>query len=62
MTELERAIKILKKHLNKDKKEGSYYYSWQSNIAMYIHDNSNIGADKCNEIAKKFLDNFIGIN
>lgn len=60
MTELERAMKILKKHLNKDKSEGSYYYSWQSNIAMYIHDNSDLQADKCNEIAKKFLDYLIG--
>ncbi len=32
------AIKVLQKHLREDKSEGSYYYSWQANIAMAFKD------------------------
>ena len=35
------AIKVLQKELAKDKKEGSYYYEWQSNIAMAFVDAFN---------------------
>ena len=50
------AMKAVKAELSKDKAEGSSYYSWQSNIACVIMDNSDIDHDKANEIAKKFLD------
>jgi hypothetical protein len=50
------AMKVVKEELSRDKKEGSWYYSWQSNIACAIMDNSDIDHDKANEIAKKFLD------
>jgi hypothetical protein len=45
--------------LRADKSEGSWYYSWQSNIACVIMDNSDIEHDKANEIAIKFLDMLI---
>jgi len=35
MTELQNAMKVLRKHLKKDK---DYFYSWQSNIAMNMQD------------------------
>lgn len=35
---LEEAVKILCEELEKDKSEGSYYYSWQANIAMAFQD------------------------
>lgn len=36
--ELQEAIKVLQKHLREDKSEGSYYYSWQANIAVCFQD------------------------
>lgn len=50
------AMKILKKALSADKSAGSYYYSWQSNIACTIIDNSDVDHAKANEIAIKFLE------
>lgn len=35
---LEDVIKVLQEELSKDKSEGSYYYSWQANIAMQFVD------------------------
>jgi hypothetical protein len=49
-------MRIIKEELKSDKSEGSWYYSWQSNIACAIMDNSGIEHDKANEIAIKFLD------
>jgi len=57
--ELAASMKVLKKELSKDKTPGSYYYGWQSNIACTIMDNSDIGHEKANEIAVKFLDRLI---
>jgi hypothetical protein len=54
------AMKILIKALSEDKTPGSYYYGWQSNIACTIMDNSDIGHEKANEIAVKFLERLIG--
>jgi hypothetical protein len=58
------AMKILTAALNEDKEPGSYYFSWQSNLAMKILDNCNnkLDADECNIIAKKFLDFLISQN
>jgi hypothetical protein len=56
---LKAAMKTLKEELSKDKTQGSYYYGWQSNIACTIMDNSDIGHEKANEIAVKFLDRLI---
>jgi hypothetical protein len=53
------AMNIVRNELRADKSPGSWYYSWQSNIACAIMDNSEIGHDEANEIAKKFLDNLI---
>jgi hypothetical protein len=50
------AMKILTDALKEDKSEGSYYHSWQSNIACTIMDNSNLDHEQVNNIAKKFLD------
>jgi hypothetical protein len=52
-------MKILKKEFKKGKLPGSYYHTWQSNIACEIMDNSDIDHDKANEIAIKFLDRLI---
>ena len=38
---LEDAIKVLCEELEKDKAEGSYYYTWQANIAMAFQDEFN---------------------
>lgn len=54
------AKSIIDKSLKSDKSPNSWYYSWQANLAMMIHDNSEIDVDKANEIAKKFLDRLIG--
>jgi len=58
------AMKILTAALKEDKEPGSYYYSWQSNLAMKIFDNCNkkLNADECNVIAIKFLDFLISQN
>ena len=55
-------IEKLIKELRKDNSEGSYYYSWQANIAMAMYDAYNRAKDKndihkiSNEGAKAFLD------
>lgn len=54
------AMTIVRNGLKKDKLEGSWYYSWQSNLACIIMDNSSIGHVKANEISKLFLDRLIG--
>jgi hypothetical protein len=40
-TKLKKAVEILCEELSKDKSEGSYYYSWQANIAMAFQDEWN---------------------
>ena len=35
---LPRAIKVIQDAMAEDKSEGSYYYSWQANIAMAFQD------------------------
>lgn len=50
------AMQTIKEALKEDKSEDSWYYSWQSNIACTIMDNSDIEHDKANEIAIKFLE------
>jgi len=53
---LAQAVQVLRDELKKDKSEGSYYYTWQSNIAVTIMKNSTVGHKKANLIARKFLD------
>ena len=65
---LPNAITILISALNEDKSEGSYYYSWQANIAMAFKDeyerfnphmkdgNKEIIHRIANNAAKNFLD------
>lgn len=66
------AMMVLTKALKEDKTEGSYYHSWQSNIACAIMDtfphayrnpNLTIGGEDihklANEAATRFLDNLI---
>ena len=55
-TPVSNAMRIIRNELNKDKSNGSWYHSWQSNIAVTIMDNSDIDHEKANEIAKKFLE------
>lgn len=73
---LKKSVTVLIDALRQDKSDGSYYYSWQSNIAMAFHDefmkmvnNGEIEVkfkhsftfhDCCNNSAKAFLDNLIG--
>lgn len=66
---LKEAIEVLCNALREDKSEGSYYYSWQANIAMSILDEYNRQSKDmdyeekrsldmykiCNEGAKNFL-------
>lgn len=55
-------IEKLLRELRKDKTEGSYYYSWQANIAVAMQDAYRDAEDKSdihkisNEGAKRFLD------
>ena len=60
---VEEALKVLQKALREDGKEpGSYYYSWQANIAVCIQDVWNEKKpfvnmyEISNEGAKRFLD------
>lgn len=39
--DLKQAVDILCNALREDKSEGSYYYSWQANIAMAFQDEFN---------------------
>jgi hypothetical protein len=60
---IKKAIDILVREFKKDKSNGSYYHSWQSNIACAIMDTmpdvENIHG-LANEAARKFLDILIG--
>jgi len=55
-------IEKLIEELRKDKSEGSYYYSWQANIAVAMQDAYDDAGDKTdihkisNDGAKRFLD------
>jgi len=51
-------IEKLVNELRKDKSEGSYYYSWQANIAMAMYDelDGKATTEECNNGAKKFLE------
>lgn len=53
---ISKAMKIIANALKEDRGQGSYYHTWQSNIAMIIMDNSDIGLTKSNIIARKFLE------
>lgn len=58
---IKKAIKILQKTLKKDE---SYYYGWQANIAMAIFDEFRGNLDKdlltsANNAAKRFLDDHL---
>lgn len=69
---LQGAVNDMVREMSRDKSEGSYYYSWQANIAMAFHDefakmmesgeieakfkNSFTFHDCCNNAAKRFLD------
>lgn len=69
-TTIEQAVKTIAKELRADKNPGSYYHSWQSNIAMAINDEmEDFSASKggrthiynnrleiANAAAKRFLD------
>lgn len=65
--EISKAMNIIKEALNESQDEGSYYYEWQSNIAVSFIDEyadryDFIGSkEKLNttarEAAKRFLDN-----
>lgn len=68
-TPISRAVGILIDELLKDKSEGSYYYSWQANIAMAFKDewenwkkipphmdNEKFLHEIANQAAKNFLD------
>lgn len=62
------AMKVLTDELRKDKSEGSYYYSWQANIAMAFKDeaarkmnysNASIKKELIHEIANQAARNFL---
>lgn len=68
---LKEAISLLCEELAADKSEGSYYYSWQSNIAMAFIDECNnwrertgretIPASAFHEIANNAAKNFLDL-
>lgn len=64
-TEILKAIDVLIAALKEDKSEGSYYYSWQANIAMAFKDEFDSKVNEysgpeiheiANQAAKNFLD------
>jgi len=61
-------IKELVKELRKDKEPGSYYHSWQCNIAVAFQDEFNRSYVKngvheiSNQAAKNFLDLLIYVD
>ena len=66
--ELPNAIKVLQKHLSEDKSEGSYYYSWQANIAMAFKDEMARympldvkGTEEVHQIANRAAKNFLDL-
>lgn len=65
------SIELLRKTLAEDKTPGSYYYVWQSNIAMAFMDEYEVAYklgniehqdihEIANKAAKRFLDSLIG--
>ena len=71
--DLSKEIRTICEELAKDKSEGSYYYSWQANIAMSFVDEFNRQCENqpihiisqmvhkiANNAAKNFLDLLIG--
>jgi hypothetical protein len=66
---LSESIDALVTELQKDKSEGSYYYAWQSNIAMaffdqFLNDHEGLLTTRqlhevSNKAAKRFLEAFI---
>lgn len=54
-TKLREAIDILCSELQKDKSEGSYYYSWQANIAMAFKDEFDRKLEEHKTHATKWL-------
>lgn len=63
-----KAIKVITEELEKDKSPGSYYHTWQANIAMAFYDElciyefgSRVDIEKsemallCNRAANRFL-------
>ena len=60
MKKLEKAINILIEELRKDQSEGSYYYSWQANIAVSFQDEFwRSFAEKDDELFMKIDSSFI---
>lgn len=57
-------IDKLIEELKKDQSEGSYYYGWQSNIAMAMYDelDGKITKEEANRGAKRFLNMLINTN
>lgn len=53
---VEQAMEIVTEELRGNKSPGSWYYSWQSNLACTIMDNADIDHDTANKIAVRFLD------
>ncbi len=61
---LKEAATMVADEMAKDKEPGSYYFSWQSNIAMSIKDECSdrgieLDHETVNACAKRFLDLFI---
>lgn len=58
------AVKVIIDAMNEDKSEGSFYYSWQANIAMaFVDEMDGYGLIEksllhkvANDAAKRFLD------
>lgn len=51
------AFQIIKKRMREERDiEGGIYFTWQSGLAMMIHDETGISYEKSNEIARKYLD------
>ena len=67
--ELKEAIETLCNALREDKSEGSYYYSWQANIAMSFKDEYNrvnknhlsTSDYEIHHIANKAAENFLNL-
>lgn len=58
--ELKKAVQTLCNALREDTSEGSYYYAWQSNIAMAFVDKVN-SIEKLNSMSPGYLA-FVNIN
>jgi hypothetical protein len=72
-TEVSKAVDVLRDALNEDKEPGSYYYTWQANIAVQFQDEFHRAVDEdglpctpehiwaiSNRAAKNFLNCLIG--